>query len=50
MIIDVKAIETGGTVIDVETITGSSVSLGKSPYINETTQTWWAWSISGSSP
>lgn len=43
MIIDVKAVETGGTVIDVETITGSSVSLGKSPYINETTQTWWVY-------
>ena len=43
MIIDVMAVETGGTVVDIETITGLSVSLGKSPYINEATQTWWVY-------
>ena len=41
MDINVTAVQSGGIEVEVQTVTGASVSLGQSPYIDESTQTWW---------
>ena len=43
MAIEVKSVQTSGSLLNIQAVTGATVAKGKSPYLDEDTKTWWCY-------